>query len=71
MSSDDELRTKLNPDAVLDEEAQKRVYNLASNKIEAIESLLDALKLLKARANRKQLTVRDVMRLQDLLEEIK
>ena len=71
MSSDDELRAKLNPDAVLDEEAQKRVYNLASNKIEAIESLLDALKLLKARANRKQLTARDMMRLQDLLEEIK
>lgn len=67
----DKVKSIINPDAILDEEAQKRVYTVVSNKLGILEDFVAALKLMKAKANRKQLTANDMMRLQDLFEEIK
>lgn len=63
-------KAKINPNAVLDEEAQKRVYQLISRRLNELESLVDLLKLMKARANRRQLTAGDVMKVSNLAKEI-
>ena len=63
-------KAKINPNAVLDEEAQKRVYQLVFRRLNELEALVDLLKLMKAKANRGQLTAGDVMKINDLAKEI-